>query len=46
MKREDADIRVEDSQTPRSSYREAAVNLEEAVDALPGLSGREKLVAT
>lgn len=46
MQRQDADIRVEDSQTPRSSYREVAVNPEEAVDGLPGLSRREKLVVT
>lgn len=46
MQREDADVRAEDFQTPRSSYREVAVNLEETADGLLGLSRREKWVVT
>lgn len=44
MQREDSDVRVEDSQTPRSSHREVAVNLEEAVDGSLSLSRKERLV--
>lgn len=46
MQREDADVRVEDFQTPRFSYREVAVNLEETADGLLGLSRKEKWVVT
>lgn len=46
MQREDADVRVEDFQTPKSLYREVAVNLEETAAGLLGLSRREKWVVT
>lgn len=46
MQREDADVRAEDFQTPRSSYQEVGVDLEETADGLLGLSSREKWVVT
>lgn len=46
MQREDADVRAEDFQTPRSSHREVAVDLEETADGLLGLPRKEKWVVT
>lgn len=46
MQREEVDVRVEDFQTPRSSYREVSVNLEETAAGLLGLPRREKWVVT